>query len=218
MTDTQMSWIKNYCSTENPKSKIGIDMTYNMGPFYVTTLTFPHPMFVYRNKPDKHPTTLAAVMTSVTKEREDYEYFASSLHRKGITSFIYGTDGELALEQGFEKVFPVSSDPQFSRKNENIHLRCFTHVESDIKGKLQQLKVSAMEQKRICSEIRGGERDGRRVKGLVDCESEQSFKSSLLLMKLKWPAEFSKWLFSTKGRIRSLADTLETRASSGRPR
>ena len=71
MTDNQMTWIKRYCSGEKPKSQIGIDMTYNMGRFHVTTLMFPHPMFVYRNKPDKHLITLAAMMTSVTKERED---------------------------------------------------------------------------------------------------------------------------------------------------
>ncbi|PFX16849.1 hypothetical protein AWC38_SpisGene18854 [Stylophora pistillata] len=89
MTDNQMMWMKRYCSGEKPKSQIGIDMTYNMGPFYVTTLTFPHPMFVYRNKPNKHPITLAAMMTSVTKEREDYEYLASSLYRKGIRSLTW---------------------------------------------------------------------------------------------------------------------------------
>ena len=32
-------------------------MTYNMGPFYETTLTFPHLMFVYQNKPDEHSIT-----------------------------------------------------------------------------------------------------------------------------------------------------------------
>ena len=71
MTDNQMMWMKRYCSGEKPKSQIGIDMTSNMGPFYVTTLTFPHPMFVYQNKPNKQPITLAAMMTSVTKESED---------------------------------------------------------------------------------------------------------------------------------------------------
>ena len=208
MTDTQMMWVKTYCSGDRPKSQIGIDMTYNMGPFYVTTLTFPHPMFVYRNKPSKHPTTLAAMMTSVTKEREDYEYLAGSLFRKGIKSLTYGTDGEQALEQAFENIFPIGDAP-VSETTRNIHLRCFTHVEVDIKAKLQKLKVSAMEQKRICSQILGGEKDGTRIKGLVDCERKESFDTSLVLMGLTWPPEFSQWMSSSKGRIRPLTETLK---------
>ena len=81
MTDTQLTWMKKYCSGDSPKSQVGINMTYSMDPFYVTTLMFPHPMFVYRNQPTKHPTTLAAMMTSVTKEREDYEYLAPYLEK-----------------------------------------------------------------------------------------------------------------------------------------
>ena len=208
MTDTQILWVKKYCSGDTPKSQVGIDMTYNMGPFYVTTLTFPHPMFVYRNKPTKHPTTLAAMMTSVTKEREDYEYLAGSLFRKGIKSLTYGTDGELALEQAFENVYPIGHGPDRGTTR-NIHLRCFTHVESDIKARLQHLKVSAMEQKKICCQILGGEKDGRRMKGLVDCEREESFESSLVLMQLSWPPEFSQWMSSNKGHIRPLTETLK---------
>ncbi|KAJ7385956.1 hypothetical protein OS493_012285 [Desmophyllum pertusum] len=148
-------------------------------------------MFVYRNKPTKHPTTLAAMMTSVTKEREDYEYLAGSLFRKGIKSLTYGTDGELALEQAFENVYPIGHGPDRGTTR-NIHLRCFTHVESDIKARLQHLK-----------------KDGRRMKGLVDCEREESFESSLVLMQLSWPPEFSQWMSSNKGRIRPLTETLK---------
>ena len=177
-----------------------------MGPFYVTTLTFPHPMFVYRNQPNKHPTTLAAMMTSVTKEREDYEYLAGSLFRKGIKSLTYGTDGEQAIEQAFENIYPIGQGPD---RRCNIHLRCFTHVEADIKVRLQRLKVGSVEQKKICCQILGGEQDGKRIKGLVDCESEESFESSLVFMKLTWPSEFSQWMSSTKGRIRPLTETLK---------
>lgn len=181
-------------------------MAYNRGPFYVTTLTFPYPMFVYRNQPSKHPTTLAAMMTSVTKEREDYEYLAGSLFRKGVTSLTYGTDGEQAIEQAFENIYPIGNGPDNRR---NIHLRCFTYVEADTKARLQRLKVSSMEQKKICCQIFGGEQDGKRIKGLVDCESEESFESRLVFMKLTWPSEFSEWMSSSKGRIRPLTDSLK---------
>jgi hypothetical protein len=40
------------------------------------TPTLPNPMSIYKSNENKHPTTLAAIMTSVTKEKRDYEYMA----------------------------------------------------------------------------------------------------------------------------------------------
>lgn len=83
------------------RSKVGItakeilqlcidgDLPDKNGPFYLTTVTFPNPMFVYKNNESKHPTTLAAVMTSVSKETRDYEYLARSLKSEGIESLTY---------------------------------------------------------------------------------------------------------------------------------
>jgi len=68
-------------------------MTYKLGPFYLTSLTFPNPMFVYKGNNQKHPTTLAAIMTSTTKEKADYEYMARCLKQEGIDSMTYGMDG-----------------------------------------------------------------------------------------------------------------------------
>ena len=139
------------------------------------------------------------MMTSVTKEREDHEYLASSLYRKGIRSLTYGTDGEFAIEQGFENIFPISSSSDFATEaTNNIHLRCFTHVEADIKAKLHQLKVDSKEQRTICSQILGGEKDGRRIKGIVDCQDDESFDAALALSRLRWPAEFTNGCLAQK--------------------
>ena len=78
-TDNCLRWVKHFCSGVKPEAIAGIDMTYKLGPFYLTTLTFPNPIIVYRNKEGKHPTTLAAIMTSVTNEQPDYEYMARCL-------------------------------------------------------------------------------------------------------------------------------------------
>ena len=82
-------------------------MRYKLGLVYLTTLTFPNPMFVYKNKEGQHPTTLAAIMPSVTKEERDYEYMARCLKAERIDSLTFGTDGECALGRGFESVFPL---------------------------------------------------------------------------------------------------------------
>ena len=53
--DTQLHWIRTFCYGHSPKSQLGIDMTYNVGPFYLTAMIFPHPLFVHKNT-NKHPT------------------------------------------------------------------------------------------------------------------------------------------------------------------
>ena len=178
--DLHIEWLKIFCLGTSHKSQYGIDMTYNCGPFYLTTLTFPHPMFVHRNARDKHPTTLAGIMTSTSREMEDYEYLAANLKRKGICNLTYGTDGETPLETGFEKVFPIHGT---SSSDTNIHLRCFDHVKTNILKKLTELKVPSPKQTEIARELLGSEHDGRRIIGLVDCTSEEQFDKELKVTK-----------------------------------
>ena len=163
-TDYTLGWIKRYCQFgSSPAAVAGIDMTYKLGPFYLTTVTLPKPMFVYKGNKlgeNKHPTTLAAVMTSVSKEKRDYEYLARSLKSEGIASLVYGTDGECALESGFESVYPIENSIQ-----KNIHLRCFDHAKGDILTKLKALNISETTTKNIQQEILGSEFGGKRVQG-----------------------------------------------------
>ncbi|KAJ7391193.1 hypothetical protein OS493_019324 [Desmophyllum pertusum] len=205
-TDTTIGWIKRFCCPGSTQAAVaGVDMTYKLGPFYLTTVTFPNPMFVYKNNVNKHPTTLAAVMTSVTKEKRDYEYFARSLKSEGIESLMYGTDGECALESGFESVYPIAESPAHN----NIHLRCFDHAKGDILTKLKELKVCETERNKIQREILGSEFGGKRVKGLVDCENETEFEELYVNKEVHWPEEFKEWMATTKGRHRSMKTTLK---------
>ena len=183
--DLHIEWLKFLCSGISIKSQCGIDLTSNCGPFYLTTLTFPHPMFTYRDVRDKHPTTLAVIMKSTTREKEDYEYLAANLKRKGICNLTYGTDGETPLETGFEKVFPIHGT---SSSDTNIHLRCFDHVKTNILKKLTELKVPSPKQTEIARELLGSEHDGRRIIGLVDC---------------------TKWPHSSEGRPRPLSKSMK---------
>ena len=204
-TDYTIGWIKRFCQFgSNPAAVAGIDMTYKLGPFYLTTVTLPNPMFVYKNNRNKHPTTLAAVMTSVSKEKRDYEYLARSLKSEGIESLMYGTDGECALESGFESVYPIVNSPP-----SNTHLRCFDHAKGDIVMKLKELNVSETTRKNIQQEILGSEFGGKRVQGLVDCENDAEFEQSYIIKESEWPQEFRQWMVTTKGRHRSMKATLQ---------
>ena len=53
-----------------------------------------NPLFIYATKPNKHPSTLAGIMTSTSKKSKDYKFLATSLSDFGIKTLIYGTDGE----------------------------------------------------------------------------------------------------------------------------
>lgn len=63
-------------------------------------------------------------------------YLASQLKSNGIEKLINGTDGELALELGFEAVFPIEDVPLSIR---SIKLRCFNHVKEDMQKELKRL-------------------------------------------------------------------------------
>lgn len=204
-SDTCLGWVKRFCKGVGAQAVAGLDMTYKLGPFHLTTLTFPNPMFVYKNKEGRHPTTLAAIMTSVTKEERDYEYMARCLKAERIQSLTYGTDGECALERGFESVFPTKD----GCSGENIHLRCFDHAQGDISLQLKSMKVNGEQRKKITVEILGKECDGKRIKGLVDCDTADEFEKMYVERERDWPEEFKKWMLTEKGRVRSLKETLK---------
>ena len=203
-TDTQLHWIKTYCSGENSKAPLGIDMTYKAGPFYLTLLTMAHPMFVFRKNTSKHPTILVGMMTSCTRDVHDYEYFASNLKKHGVKTLTYGTDGELAMEKGFESVFPIDGVPPSSA---SIHLRCFEHLKWDMLAELKKLEQPKGKQNYIVRRILGGEFQGKRLKGLVDVEDGEFDKEWANIQK-ELPPAFSEWMKSTKGRIRSHVETI----------
>ena len=186
-TDTQLHWIKTYCSGKTPKAPLGIDMTYKAGPFYLTLLSIAHPMFVFKNNTSKHPTILVGMMTSCTRDEHDYQYLALNLKRHGIKTLIYGTDGELAMEKALESAFPTDGVPPSSA---SIHLRCFEHLKWDMIAELKKLQVPREKQSEIIGSILGGEFQGKRLKGLVDTEIED-FENKWKEIEKKLPPAFS---------------------------
>ena len=200
-TNTTLNWLRTYCKGREPKSLAGIDMTYPNAPFYCTVVTMENPIFVYKGNEQKHPTTVTAVMTSVTRDESDYEYLATCCKKNGIESLTYVCDRECALENGMEKVYPVDDG--------NIHLTCFNHLDCSMKDELKAAHVSDTESSRIRHEILGCEHQGRRVIGLVDCESEDEFEQRYIELELTWPASFSEWMRKTQGRSRSAKDCLK---------
>ncbi|XP_070554999.1 uncharacterized protein [Ptychodera flava] len=125
-TNQQLCDLKRYCGSDNYKCILGIDPTFRLGEFYTTVTTFPHPMFVIKGT-DNHPTMLGPIMTHMGRKQIDYDFFCNSLKTFGIDRVVaWGTDGETALINSFENAYPTVSGT-------SVHLRCFAHVEDDLK-------------------------------------------------------------------------------------
>lgn len=196
-----LSWIKRFCTVKNAKSRLHVDMTYKRGSYYTTVMSMPNPLFVYKDHPERNVSSIVCMSTSVSRDADDYKYMATNLQSFGVKSLIYVTDRELALEKGFEEVFPVSSD--------NIHLNCFLHMEDDAKRELQKTDITEEKQKEIIRTIFGTEFNGKRVNGIVDCESGSDVDEQFKQYESHWPESFVSWLNTTEMRVRSVKDAIK---------
>lgn len=201
-TDNCLTWISTFCTPSSTiKSQLCIDMTYKVGPFYTTCVSFANPVVVHKSRKDAHPTFFLGMMTSTTRNIHDYTFLARQLKSRCGDSLIYGTDGELALETAFESTFPIGHDSPVA----SIHLRCFNHVHDDIKRKLSQLDIPNPEL--IIKSILGMEYNGHREAGLVDHETSSFYKAYERVAKA-WPIEFQDYMVSNHLRLRPLKETL----------
>ena len=83
-------------------------------------------------------------------------YIYCQTHFVGVQNLVYGTDGEVAIENALEKVFPIED----IGSNINIHLRCFTHFENDIERFCNKNGISVETRKLLVYSILGYEKDG----------------------------------------------------------
>lgn len=188
-SENMITWIKTFCNPNAEyKAQLGIDMTYKVGPFFTTCLSFPHPMFVHKGDSQKHPTIFAGMSTSTGRQKEDYMYLASQLKSNGIEKLIYGTDGELALELGLEAVFPIEAVPLSIR---SIKLRCFNHVKEDMQKELK--RHSSLDKTAVMKSILGSEFNGKRELGLVD---SKNFEEDYKQLSAQWPPDFKRYIES----------------------
>jgi hypothetical protein len=200
-TSNAISMLKSFCTPDSDiRQPVYIDMTYKIGQFYTTCMSFANPVVVH-HRTNVHPTTILAVMTSMTRVTADYRFLANNIKSLGINTLIYGTDGEQALEAGFESVFPI-----YQANNKSIHLRCFSHVQDDMLRELQ--KLQAQNKDEIISGILGRELGSTRVLGLVHTDTKENFNALYENMAIKWPPKFKQYIETKQGHYRSLKDSL----------
>ena len=111
---------------QSQASILCIDLTFNLGDFYVTTTSYKNPMLL--NKQGKHPIHIGPMQVQHRKLKQSYQYFGSALKRfnpKISELKIYGTDNEKNLTDAFAVEFPIATN-----------LQCFQHFKKCIERRL----------------------------------------------------------------------------------
>ena len=163
------------CSSENP-SILTVDPTFNLGPFYVTPMTYQHMMI--ENLQGSHPIQLGPILVHHTKTLRPFHYFASTLISCKPTLVnlrSFDTDGEPELGKAFHLAFPKA-----------VHLRCTNHFWQNIKDKLRNIGIPPNVSKVYLSDIFGIQVGSHYEKGLIDAPCKYSFSTAIEQLKEKW--------------------------------
>jgi hypothetical protein len=80
---------------------LGIDKTYNLGKFYVTTLVYKHPLLTHSGEEDQHPTILAAALIHHSSTYKKLFLFLSYIHAElQEHGAKYGSGGDVQSRLG----------------------------------------------------------------------------------------------------------------------
>lgn len=134
-TQEQMQDLRHFVKHAKQKP-IGIDRTFNLGNFYVTTLVYKNQRVV-RKTTDEHPIFLGPVMLHKDATYKTYksflEHIATELDSEIDTvevrisdSMEFGTDDEKALTKAIDHVFPAAK-----------RYLCTKHLKDNVKHYLQ---------------------------------------------------------------------------------
>ena len=174
-TDQQLADLVRF-STSDPFCVLNVDPTFNLGPFYVTPITYQN-LLVETNK-GNHAIVLGPVLIHKMKTFRPFHYFASTLIRLNpqvAKLKAFGTDGEPELIKAFSVAFPGA-----------VHLRCVNHMRQNVKDKLHALNIPRSIWKDFLDDIFGSQIGSHFEMGLIDAESDTSFWKALEQLRTRW--------------------------------
>ena len=127
-TETQFNDVIRFCAApaQSQASILCVDLTFNLGDFYVTTTSYKNSMLL--NKQGKHPIHIRPMQLQHRKLKQSYQYFGSALKRfnpKISELKLYGTHNEKNLTDAFAVEFPIATN-----------LQCFRHLEKCLERRL----------------------------------------------------------------------------------
>ena len=128
-TDRQVDNLVKFCCLMKPGlvSELGVDLTFQLGPFYVLVTTFRN-MMLEAKRSSRSPAFPGPLMICMTKEEGTCLSFAHCLLGEvpGLSKFLYatGTDDEIALRNALAASFQAAHP-----------LLCYLHSERNVKEK-----------------------------------------------------------------------------------
>ena len=170
-TEEQFADVVRFCCNPEEYGIFGIDVTYNIGDFYVTTTTYEH-LALIDKATGNHPVFLGPMMVHTDEKQETFHYFASTMREvnSDIENILFvGSDQQRSIENGLPPQLPIAH-----------FLVCKKHVEDNIKMKMAALGIQ--DKANYLIEIFGD----RTSRGLIDSESREEFESRLLQLKDVW--------------------------------
>ena len=118
--DYTLNDLVRFCTSPEKICILGVDLMFNLGEFDATVTTYRHLLIESRENPGGQPPVLLGPMfIHVKKDFMAYHFFTSTLvgQRQQLSSLkVFGTDGELALENALKAIFPIAQ-----------YVRCFLH-------------------------------------------------------------------------------------------
>ena len=162
-TNQQLTDVERFCANQC-WSILGVDPTFNICDYNVTISTYRHPLLISRES-KQHPVMIGPTIIHCHKTFESYYTLPSNIIRfKPSTRKLkaFGTDDERNVYEAMKSCF---SDAD--------HLLCSIHMLDNIKSKCVDLKIDSAA---FVSEIFGVKSGEVKVKGLVDCVSDEEFE------------------------------------------
>ncbi len=210
----QLNDIMRFCTDKDNCSILGVDMTFNIGAFYVTITVYRHTLLRSR-KYGVEPAMIGPILLHQGKSYESY-FPLPSLMVKYCPELnelqAVGTDCEKALINAVIVIFQKA-----------LHLLCDLHMKDNIDEKMREYQLDPS----LCVEIRQkifGKKVGHsKVPGLVDCQDEleidQKINETLSLLSQWAVADGFITYFLAKCELirRTMATDVRARAGLGNP-
>ena len=156
-------------------SILDVDLTFNIGPCFVTITTYRHLQFL--TKENVHPLMLGLTIINTRKEYQSYFSLPSEMLRlepKLTGVRVFGSDSEKNVYKPFSNLFLTA-----------IYLLYGLHMKDNIQNKLQDLQFRNCEKDEILADIFGKELGDYIKKEMVDFESAEEFDSCYQKLNLK---------------------------------
>ena len=210
----QLNDIMRFCTDKDNCSILGVDVTFNIGPFYVTITVYRHTL-LRSTQYGVEPAMIGPILLHQGKSYESYFPLPSLMVKycpklKELQAI--GTDCEKALINAVVSVFQMA-----------LHLLCDLHMKDNIDEKMREYQLDPS----LCVEIRQkifGKKIGHsKVPGMVDCRDEteidQKINEALSFLYERQVANGFITYFLAKCELirRTMAADVRARAGLGNP-